>query len=173
MSSDGRVDRSFGQAGLRVLFKEEAGSGLAISVDRERRVVAAGFTRQKHTQRVAVVRLTASGRFDRSFGNGGKLRLDLDGDHQYAEAIEPLPHGILLGGGDGKGSSLSPLAIELHSDGRLDRAFGRGGVLEPDFGSAPARIDSLTLASSRKVLAAGSGFEDGNTIELELARFQP
>jgi uncharacterized delta-60 repeat protein len=172
MHRDGRLDRSFGRGGLRVLFKDDAGSASAVAVDRKHRVITAGTIERHHAHHMAVVRLTPSGELDRSFGHGGKLRVPLPGE-QSAASILSLPHGILLGGADGRGSALSPLLVVLHRNGRLDRSFGEGGVLEPDFGPGPAEVDAFGPSYDGEIYAAGSGLDRGNVVELELARFRP
>ena len=142
LRADGRVDTGFATAGF---FDASAAFGVpvdiaGIAVDGEGRVVAVATTGP--TSQAMILRLTADGTLDPSFGSGGVLSTDfglpppiggplpavlsthvaidpqgrvlVSGTH-----LEAIPYCSLFGG----------YAARLLGDGSLDSSFGSGGVV--------------------------------------------
>lgn len=140
----GRPDRSFGKGGTVHLPKHFDAAQLYVGRDHGVTVVgrALGFG-------MAVLRLTSSGRRDPRFGHRGLVFIPFGAFWAGARAQLPLPHGRLLLAGIG-GENRGALAlVRLLPNGRLDRRFGDGGIVQHRVG----------LASEARLLARqGNGY---------------
>ena len=132
LTADGRLARGFGKNGAilgpyRALIGEPGGAALALAVVPRRRPEKEGF-------RVRLIRLTADGAPDRSFGRGGAALLNLGpGAHGALDSLALDPKGrILIGGRSGFGRGSALVLIRVAQDGRWERDFGpRGRVVTP------------------------------------------
>ncbi len=142
----GTLDRSYGMQGHAYAGMGFGVGPSAIAVDRAgRAIVAEGF---------AVMRLTATGQPDQTFGRHGLVRLS---SGLRLASVLAAPNGsVLLAGTAGSGSGRT-VVLRLTRDGRIDRSF-RGGEIEP-IGCAgrPATCAATHIALDRRgrVLLAG------------------
>ncbi len=140
---NGRLDRTFGARGLfRTSFPSSSGPfiGLAVKPVGRRLLVAGGYGLGS----ILVMRLTESGRLDRSFGarHTGYTTAAVGGT---AESLALGPGGTILVGSSNANANGRPMVVaRLTRDERLDRRFGRGGI-------AQAAIQNLRLAASAQV----------------------
>lgn len=186
--TSGHLDRSFGDEGLVLTpirpLSIDIVHGLAVQPDGG--IVAAGVTYdEKASLRphgdFMVVRYTPQGDLDPSFGVGGVVTTNFQGE-SYDE-----PHAVVLqrdgrillggasntGGGFGKIFGADNLALARYlPNGLIDPSFGEGGVVVVDAGSMQESIRALALDRDGAIIAAGrtSGEKRG---DLLLARFLP
>jgi uncharacterized delta-60 repeat protein len=163
---NGTLDRTFSRDGKQsVNFAGRRYDDLyGIDVQPDGRIVAAGGSGVEYRRddpRIAVVRLTASGRLDRRFGK----RLLKPGPHGgYARAVlVDRERGILVGGLAYDDSSLDASAwalVRFLPSGALDRSFGTRGVVLSDFGTGADWIGALAEQRDGKVVAAGEVYRD-------------
>jgi uncharacterized delta-60 repeat protein len=171
------TDTQFGTAGkVRTDFGgDEVANALVIQADGK--IVAAG-----HKGRAfALARYTRDGELDASFGTAGRVVTDFGVARKCMEpfcrhgaaAVSIQGDGKIVAAG-GKGSEFA-LARYL-PDGRLDRAFGRGGQVVTDVGARPNRFQAdwqrgakaLAILPDGKIIVAGAG-----PGEFALARYTP
>jgi uncharacterized delta-60 repeat protein len=156
----GRLDRGFGSSGIfRTALPAKKGPFIATSVMQERstrRLVVAGGYGQGS---MLVLRLTADGRLDRTFGKhrSGLTRVNVGG---IAESIALQRGGRILVGGSNANSNGRPMVIARFSHGgALDPSFGSGGLAKslfwnPDL-AASAGVTGLVVAPDGGILASG------------------
>lgn len=140
---DGSLDRSFGTEGAVATDFGEGGVAVALALQPDGKVVAAGATGAKGTTglgalaaaRFALARYLPNGSLDGSFGEGGKVIGDFGWYGVLALGL--LPDGKLVAAGAAKigGRRIFGLARYL-PDGTLDPAFGVKGQVVTDFGEA-------------------------------------
>jgi uncharacterized delta-60 repeat protein len=145
----GRFDSSFGRAGVVQIPVAGPGdaqlTGAVVLADG--RVVVAGHV----GGHPVVIRLTAAGALDPSFGQGGVAR-----DVVRSATVEDLaitPSGALLIAGQRDDRWY---VARLTADGVLDRDFGEGGVVA-DSGTVPSTLAALAVAADGTIYAAGGG----------------
>jgi uncharacterized delta-60 repeat protein len=134
IASNGAPARSFGHAGIATLgfgYRHRCGAE-AIAVQPDGRVLVAGFVEAEAAggphKRLAVMRLLANGKIDRTFGRRGVVTLAF-GRESLATAIAVAPGGDLLVGGRSRtGKTTRELLVRLTRSGHLDRAFAKHGV---------------------------------------------
>jgi uncharacterized delta-60 repeat protein len=98
----------------------------------------------------ALLRYTATGNLDASFGDSGQgfIETGLGGNDQPAEILQAPRGGIIAAG-----SSSGKFALVSYTqDGKLETAFGNGGSVTTDFGA------------DGKAFAAGVAYGPGNRI---------
>jgi uncharacterized delta-60 repeat protein len=143
---DGRLDSSFGGDGIVLASFRSAGAHLA--VQRDGKLVVAGGGE--------VIRFTADGSLDPSFGDGGRARAG--NVEAYDAAIQPdgriLVIGTVLGSSDTGDFGVARLTV----DGRLDPTYGRGGSVATAFssGSDDQALDGVLLPDGKLVVAGMS-----------------
>lgn len=145
------LDTSFGTGGVTALpdFAAEE-----IALDHLGRVLVAGFRQvgpAVHQRDFAIARLTANGALDASFGTGGIVVLDRDGNADWAHWIgETSSHQIVVAGwADTAAAQVA--AVRLRENGSLDPAYGQGGWLTScadahGFTAALTGMDELFIA---------------------------
>ena len=142
----GALDTSFGVGGLiESDFGDEADTCYASVIDAEGGVLAIGRARSLNAS--VVVRYTAEGVLDASFGDEGVVTL---GFNVFPSAILTLTDGSFLVSGD---SYSEGYVCKMDLDGAIDRAFGVDGVLTVDhprgtrFRTALATPDGFTFVA--------------------------
>ena len=171
----GTLDHRFHGSGRFFLTFPGGSEGLAIAMQGGSIVVAgdAGF---ESGENIAVIRLTAAGKLDRTFGGGdGRFVRDIFGDADIAFAVAVLPDGKILVAGQG----FDPVAgidrfvvLRLTANGRLDRTFGGGdGIVTTKFGVDGASGRAMTVLPDGRFVVCGS--TGGATPVFALARYRP
>ena len=139
-------------------------------------IVVAGDAGFESGENIAVIRLTAAGKLDRTFGGGdGRFVRDIFGDADIAFAVAVLPDGKILVAGQG----FDPVAgidrfvvLRLTANGRLDRTFGGGdGIVTTKFGVDGASGRAMTVLPDGRFVVCGS--TGGATPVFALARYRP
>jgi len=168
---DGGLDRSFSGDGRATVDFGVSESVYGLALQRNGMIVAVGSCGALRTSpRIAVARLRADGRLDRSFGSRGKVLTRPGPNGGSARAVVQQRDGRIVAGGrvfDGVSHDTSAwVLVRYTAAGRLDPSFGRGGLAVGDFGTGADWVGGLAAQPDGKIVAAGSIYEN-----LGLARF--
>ena len=159
---DGALDASFGDRG-QVLVDLSTNDWLAdLLVQPDGKIVAAGTAGDwlaSRPFRFALLRLTADGALDRTFGEGGKVVTGFARNpFDLAGAVVRNPDGTLVVAGGHKvrtGETPSNFALARYrANGALDARFGHGGLLQTDLGRDEQIVD-LVRQRDGKLVALG------------------
>jgi uncharacterized delta-60 repeat protein len=147
LTGNGRLDPGFGSGGVSIV---DRGPGRdvarALAIDGRGRIVVAG----QSGPYAVTARLRANGTLDRGFGVRGFTPV-IRGD---ARAVVIGPGGGPIVGGVRGPTSYSALLARYDAGGRLNRRFGRGGLVQfADPRGLP--IDALRRDGRGRILAAG------------------
>ena len=110
----------------------------AVAVQKDGKIVVAGYSDAGGSCDFALVRYTKSGVLDASFGTGGKVLSDLGSasdDDAYAVAVQKDGKIVVAGSSDAGGSNDFAL-VRYTKGGVLDASFGTGGKVLSDLGTA-------------------------------------
>ena len=147
----GQLDQSFGQGGKVVLGNRAALT--AAAVEPGGKIVALGFIGQdKGPPTVVVLRFTAAGELDPSFGQGGEVRVDSLADVSYTFLLQPDGK-IVVAGDLGFRAGGRAVLVRYTGDGALDPSFGTDG--EVMVGDRPESLSALALEPDGKLVVAG------------------
>jgi len=141
---DGSIDRSFGTRGKVVTA--DAGIGLVLQPDGK--LVTAGSSGPESATQFVLVRYTARGVLDRTFGKQGKVTTP-DGEYACCPG-SPIaqPDGkLILPGYSSEGNPM----FRYNPNGSLDRSFGKGGKVT--MGIDP---QALALQHNGRIVVVGT-----------------
>lgn len=161
--SAGALDPTFGHGGtLLTGFQPNSLDGaLAVLVQPDGKIVAAGRTRTTPTYDFAVARYLPNGTLDSTFDGDGLVTTHVTDQHDLAISLALQRDGKIVAGGytmHTVDSSLDLALARYNPDGSLDTTFDGDGVIS---GGAPDRQEFVgdieILRDGKLVLAIGSG----------------
>lgn len=119
-----------------------------------------------------LLRYTASGVLDSTFGSGG-LRVYNNVVFDYSSAVAIQPDGkILLAGSSSNNSDLDFVVLRFTTTGALDTSFGIGGKSTYGFAAGSSdRLNSIALQPDGKIVAVGLTSNPSSTPDFGLVRF--
>jgi uncharacterized delta-60 repeat protein len=153
----GKLDPSFGRGGSVATGFRLGGEASGVAVQADGKLVVAGSV---NTDSFGVVRYTADGKLDPSFGAGGKVITDVasGGAIAHVSGLALQPDRKLVVSGNAEGSIT---LIRYTAGGDLDSSFGRGGVVITDLGPGrQAQAQAVAIQRDGKIVAAGSSSGD-------------
>jgi uncharacterized delta-60 repeat protein len=170
----GNLDYSFGGEGkLLVSFGAKFDAhGYSIVLQKDGRMVIAGFTVQGKKSWMAVARLKTDGSLDSSFGQNGLRQLSLKGyenDSAYAVVLQP-DQKILLAGNSSNGRNLTFAVARLNRDGSSDKSFGDDGSTLQSIGAISDIAYGMALQKNGKILLVGGSYDVAD-FDVAVARF--
>jgi len=153
MARPPRPKPGFGADGVATAEFAADATARAMALAPDRGVVVAGNAGGE----VALARFTADGTLDSSFGDQGRVSLDLGGTAQ-ANGVAVAPGGeTLVAGSVGPDTdgNFAPFVLRLLSNGTLDPGFGSGGFgeLDPTLGYAA----DVAIQPDGGIVVVGSG----------------
>ncbi len=169
---DGSLDPAFGQQGIVTTdFANDQDNAMAAALQTDGKLLAAGEVHipPATSNDVGVARYLPDGTLDNSFGSGGLVSLDVDGNSDTVRALAVQDDGrILLAGNStfpSQGFDRNFTVIRLLADGSRDTTFGSNGVANVSIGNFDEG-HALALQADGKILVGGIG--DG---DFAVARF--
>ena len=178
LTPEGTFDSSFGEDGRASLklTSPDLPVAQALALQPDGRIVVAGTAIWTDSGRgfdeVMVGRLNGNGTPDESFGDGGKVLVQLDdhptSDGVYSEmhsvAIQP-DHKIVIAGYEGATSDDVVVGRLSGVDGSFDSTFGSGGTKIyspfPNVDNSGGLAEALALAPDGKILLGGDAYSQG------------
>lgn len=171
---DGSLDPSFGNGGLfRDSFSRDWAAGRA-SLDADEVLDVVLLDDDRLLALLAdflVIRLTADGKLDASFGNGGVARPALGADDHRATAMAVMSDGsLVVVGGAAAGQRGHFAAARFTPDGSPDHTFGENGVaLIPSAGWA----EHVAVQDDGKIVLVGHDAAEYGSPVVTLVRLLP
>ncbi|MGI0484176.1 FG-GAP-like repeat-containing protein [Pantanalinema rosaneae CENA516] len=162
--ADGTLDTTFGAGGKLItdFNSSDDNKGYSLQIDASGRLLIAGSALISGKRDVAVVRYTATGILDTSFGSGGKVTTDCGGDDDEAKSITIDSSGrIVVAGTAVINGKRDFTVIRYTADGSLDTSFGVGGKVTTDCGGDDDEGKSLKIDVSGNILVAGTAVING------------
>ncbi|MDI1452005.1 hypothetical protein [Polyangium sp. 6x1] len=160
-TANGALDTTFASPhGYLTLTRGSSVEAQSVALDASGRILVAGTADMGGKHNMVVLRATADGVFDPSFGRDGVVVVGDDGIDERAVSVAPAPDGAIAVAGD-TGPSDSPEFVvrRFLANGSPDPAFGTRGR------SAWLRGASAMKAEDMVVLPGGGILVVGNTTE--------
>jgi uncharacterized delta-60 repeat protein len=159
---DGTPDAGFGAAGaVFPLFGTSAPSSVILAADSQSRLVGACQTPVSGGSGFGLLRWTADGSYDSTFGSGGRVVTPGSGnEYPFALAFDRSDR-ILVVGSRMAGTSYDTLVRRYRLDGTLDAAFAGGEAVLPSTLAAGVAIlpDGKILVAADVLPSSGQPFE--------------
>lgn len=146
----GERDFSFGNAGVVTThFDCNLNRAYGMALQNDAKIVVAGSCGDTLKANPAIVRFNPDGSIDTTFGQGGKLVLQLhngssDGEHVAVQADGKI---VIAGWMHSEGQN-QVWVFRLHSNGTLDQSFGSGGQVI-------TRVDDATYFMAFRITPEG------------------
>jgi len=170
--ADGSLDTTFGVGGRASIPLGFYASASAVAIQPDGKIVVAGYSDAGTVfyEYFTLVRFTANGAPDKSFGIGGKVLTLFDDvivtTHDNAQAVIIQPDGKIVAGGWTYGGFA---LARYNTNGILDLRFGIAGRVVTKV-TGLGGIYGLALQPDGKIVAAGSG-NRGDNEDVALARY--
>ncbi len=156
LNSNGTIDTAFGDGGVTATIVGKLPQLLsAVTLQPDGKILAAGQASPVAGDDFAVLRYTANGQLDPTFGSGGVVLTDFS-SVDPARAMALMPDGRVLVAGTTLAADGDMAFARYKSDGSLDTSFGAGGKLTVDFRGTPDQARAVAVLPSGKILAAGT-----------------
>ncbi len=154
-NADGTYDTSFGTGGRVVTnVSAAADQALAVALQKDGKIVIAGFSTGPQGKDFLVARYRANGTLDPAFGSGGKvitpIMLGFTVSQDQANDIAIQPDGKIVVAGI---AGLYSAVVRYNSNGSLDGTFG-GGVL-PVAPVNGMQIYAVAVQADGKIVTGG------------------
>ena len=184
-NSNGTLDTSFGTGGsVRTALGGDHGEGDAIAVQADGKIVVAAsiFSSDFTGKGIALVRYTALGALDTTFGGGGNgiVTAPIIGDASdttaAALAVQPAPlpadQKIIVAGHGNINGRVNVVLLRYNLDGTLDTTFGplHTGLVTQDLGHDAMALGML-LQPDGKIVVAGSVVSASGTLDTVVLRY--
>ena len=168
--TDGTLDPFFGAGGRVVTSLAVDAEALALVLQPDGKIVAAGRASDGVTSRFALARYDADGSLDSFFGSQGRVITAFTGDAQVsALVLQPDGKLIAVGGASSGGTGTFALA-RYDADGTLDPSFGTVGRVTTSFGD-DGEAHAAALGPDGRLVAAG-GVSLADRGDFALARYE-
>ena len=137
-NTDGSLDAGFGAGGKVTTNISTYSEAFALAVQPDGRILVAGYGGYA-TSDFALIRYTAQGILDGSFGVGGVALTDFGGTQDIAYTLSVLTDGKILVAGTVTPGGL--VLVRYTATGTVDSTFGSGGrvMISPDQTPTPWR----------------------------------
>lgn len=172
LAAPGDLDPTFGIGGK---VSTPLGSGYsqanALIRQPDGRLVAAGRASTGDKSTLALVRYTADGRLDPTFGSGGMVTTPLSSSDARAYALVLQPDGKLVAAGT-TATHGQLVLLRYATDGQPDATFGSGGRATAPGSAGDATAYALVRQPDGKLVAAGSTLVQGK-YHFALVRYTP
>ena len=158
-NSNGTIDGTFGTNGWTAIdFATHSDYGYDMAVQADGKILIGGTAETNASNDFAMVRLTATGAVDNTFGSAGKVLTDFAGDDDQVHRILIQPDGkILLAGYAYYSSTDDDIALARYtSSGALDITFNTTGKQTFDLAAGYDFASALAVQSDGKILVGGS-----------------
>lgn len=173
LNTDGTLDTTFGTNGIVVLdittgaadgttYVADSNWGVSTFANDEILVSGASKARDRVDSDFTLVKLTADGNLDYSFGVNGIFTLDVGGTNASPRNATILPDGTIVGSGYASiDAVVRPILYKLTANGTLDPSFGTGGVLNQPLLTQITEAYSVAVQGTSFVTAGyGRNLED-------------
>ena len=175
-NANGTLDTTFGTGGIVTTpVGSYWNSAYALGIQSDGKIVAAGYSVNGSNNNFALVRYTANGSLDTTFGTGGIVTTPIGSSDDKAYALGIQSSGkIVAAGGTFNGNNYNFALVRYNANGNLDTTFGKGGIVITAIGSDNS-ASALVIQPDSKIVAAGYARPGGSSYgyDFALARYWP
>ncbi|MBK8039987.1 MAG: cadherin-like beta sandwich domain-containing protein [Verrucomicrobiaceae bacterium] len=165
-AAPGALDSSFGTNGKVVTSINDWDDGYAVVVQGDGKVVVGGSSYVPGTREdFAVLRYNSNGTLDSSFGSGGRVLTDFNGELDEVHDLAIQSDGKIVAAGIAENTSgdLDFAVVRYNASGSLDTGFGTSGKVSTAISSITDYGQRVAIQSDGKILVAGFCTNSVNT----------
>jgi uncharacterized delta-60 repeat protein len=176
-NANGSLDTTFGTKGMltTTFSKDSSDFGTAVTELADGRIVLAGSVSDSAGVDFELVRLSAVGALDTTFGTGGRVWIHFPSMSVNGSLVKVVVQtdGKMVVSGNAWGASVSYAALaRLNVNGTLDASFASGGEAVAQVSDTNSHFGGLALQTDGKLVMAGQSFTPaGQSNVMTLVRF--
>ncbi len=172
---DGSLDTTFASNGVvKTPFTGDHTYVSAVTLQTDGKIVLAGTSGNEGNSKITVVRYTADGLLDSTFGSNGIVTTAVFPDtHNWGGDLTIQPDGKILVAGTVHNSTDYDFVLLRYSiNGTMDNSFGSSGVKVYDLAGGDWDFGyALKLQQNGKIIVAGRSGNNADNYDFALARF--
>ncbi|MEW6027281.1 MAG: delta-60 repeat domain-containing protein, partial [Planctomycetota bacterium] len=155
-TSAGALDNTFGTGGVVTTAIGNDSTAMAIALQTDGRIIAAGTSNDGANDDITLVRYTVTGALDATFGTGGVVTTTVGNNNDYARAIVlQSDNKIVIAGDSTTGVNSDIVLARYNADGSLDNTFDTDGVLTTTVTSNNDVAFDLAVQPDGRIVVAG------------------
>jgi uncharacterized delta-60 repeat protein len=139
-TTTGQLDTSFNKNGIQKTdFGADDNQAIALTIDKNDKIVVAGFATQNDHFDFALARYNTNGTLDDSFGKGGLQTTNFGNTDDFCQSVIVQDDGKIIAAGynyDYVTAEFKIAIVRYNNDGTLDKSFGSNGKLNSESGFA-------------------------------------
>jgi uncharacterized delta-60 repeat protein len=172
-AAPGDLDSTFGLGGIVIENFSNTSNTLGMDgvIQKSGNIVVAGQSYESiSASQIALARFTPAGTLDSTFGTGGWTITDFGYDNIWANAAAQQSDGKIIVTGplfDAKRHDF--FVARFTMDGKIDKDFGKKGIVLIDFGKTDDRSWDVAIQSDEKIVVVGTTYIGSNQ-NMALAR---
>jgi uncharacterized delta-60 repeat protein len=143
----------------------------AIAFQPDGKILVGG--RSENDEYFLLVRYTAAGALDNTFGNGGVVFVRSEPNNAavgYGMVLQPDGK-IVMAGWNWPNNDLDFCLMRFNSDGSLDNSFGTGGKVTTAIGPGDDEARNLVIQPDGKIVVTGFSFNASGNADYVVARY--
>ncbi len=173
-NSDGSLDPTFNGDGRVVTdIRGMTEQAYAVAIQSDGKIIAAGYGMKDvyFTGDFALVRYTANGSLDNTFGDNGKVITQFSIQEFSASDIVIQPDGKIIVAGTGRNDSNQDFALaRYNANGSLDTDFDNDGKVTTTIGNGDDWGTAVAIQSGNSIIVGGWSYNGSNN-DFALARY--
>lgn len=175
-NADGSLDKGFGEGGVAPSSCPPGGRdwGRSIAIQPDGKIIVAGNTRLRENTNILLLRYSANGKPDTTFGMGGIASYQsMAKKGNWGQAVALLPDGkIVIVGNSLSGPKKEAYIARCNSDGTMDNSFGKEGLV---LSNCPPDSNNwgfaVTTQPDGKIIVVGYA-QSGKNKDILVARYK-
>jgi len=172
-TANGSLDTTFGTNGVvatSVGSTSDIANSVAIQPD-GKIILAGASSNSSYNSDFALVRYTADGLLDTTFGTGGVVVTAIVSGNDTPYTVAVLTDGKIIAAGYSYNGSNEDFALVRYiAGGSLDTTFGTGGIVTTAIGTGNDTVSGLAIQADGKIVTAGTSY-NGTKSYFALARY--
>jgi len=111
----------------------------------------------------------SQGALDTTFGDGGKVAIEVSPIGSSSNAVAIQPDGKLVAVGYANNASADFAVVRFNADGTLDSSFGSGGSVTTDFFGKSDTAKAVAVQADGRIVAAGTALKSNTILSADFA----
>jgi uncharacterized delta-60 repeat protein len=163
-TKNGNIDRLFGDKGFIVTkISDEKDVAESVAVQNDGKIIVVGTTDHKPTADIVLIRYDEYGQLDYSFGISGIVITDINSALDIGKDVAIQKDGkIVVSGFTHVDKKFFMVLLRYSSNGDLDPAFGKNGVVITDINGRRGKMDMVIQNNGKIILVGPSEVEESH-----------
>jgi uncharacterized delta-60 repeat protein len=175
LTSAGALDTAFGTGGkVAVDIDQTSGNPRNVLVQADGKIVATGYANLNGVVQPVLIRTTAAGVMDSTFGKGGVATAQVLAGVAESYAVQQQGDNYILGGygrGADTAEKVDMIVYRFTANGTFDTSFGTNGVTRIDIAKEDDRTRNVLVLPDGQIMAVGSGKRNATNVDAMIGLF--